>query len=124
MFSCDGFTAGGQAPVAVALGKDLEVGDRILLIGKKGIQLESGAKLEPGVPICVLAFGVVLINCVLHQVVDNAEVTAEFVLGSKWQSCQGSSCGNVVVKRLRSCESVRSQDQDALSAITFDSPGM
>ena len=86
---------GGQATVLALLDKDLEVGDGIFFIGKKGIQLGGGAKLEPGDPVCIFAFGAVVINRILHCVVNKAEVTAEFISGSRWHKRKGLVCGCV-----------------------------
>ena len=124
MFSCDSFAAEHNSAIPALLGKNLEAGDRIFFVGKKGIQSGRAAVLEPSDPVGILAVGVVVINCVAHRVVNKAEVMAVFVLGSRWHERQGAVWGKFVLKKSRSCESGRFHKRDALLAMTLDLPGM
>ena len=124
MLRCDGVTAAGQSTVAVSLGEDLEVGDRIFFVSEKGIQLGRAVVLEPSDPVGIFALGVVVINCVAHRVVSKAEVMAVFVLGSRWHERQGAVWGKFLSKKSRSCELGRFHKRDALLAMTLDLPGV
>ena len=47
------------------------------------------------------------------------EFRAKSIMGRRWQICQGMLCGKPVLKRVSSCESVRSCCLERMSAMAF-----
>ena len=89
VLSCDDVAAGGNFSISISLGKDLEVGDRILNVCQERVQVALGTKLEPDDPMGILALGVVRIDCKSHGVRRKAEISAEFICDERWHICQG-----------------------------------
>jgi hypothetical protein len=77
--SPDGVTTGGQSPVAVALGEDLEEGDGVWVGTEEGVDILGSAEMIPPRPMVVKGTGAAWSNTGSDRCLNKAEVSAEFM---------------------------------------------
>ena len=80
MFSCDGVVMEGNASILVLLGKNLEVGDRILKGTEKQVDPHVEAEGCPHISMCILCFGIFSGDPMSDCFLNKAEVSMEFML--------------------------------------------
>jgi hypothetical protein len=115
---------GCNAAVAIALTEDLQYWDGVVPGSEKGVDATFEAKFVPTLPMLVLGFVALKSDSGFDLVINSAEVSAEDIGLSIWQSVHGKVWGNLDSNRESSCVSVRWPDRDATSAIRLTSPGM
>ena len=75
------FAAGGDTPVAVPLGEDLQEKDGVSAAPQEGVGLERDTKELPNVPGRVGGGGATRNDSGFDGVADKAKVSAEFITG-------------------------------------------
>ena len=87
--SFDNAVRGGQAPIAVAEGKDEERGNWVADVGKERADVEGGAEFGPLPPRCTGLRNAALTDSMEDFLPDSVEISNERIAGVGWTIFHG-----------------------------------
>ena len=94
----DGSTAGGQATVAVALGKELEDKDGVRGADEVGVDVKGVTEGNPMLPGALVGSGALSRDPRSYGFLNKEHIRAEFITGRRWQRRQEVGWGKAVLK--------------------------